>query len=205
MDAPAADALVIEGYVKKAFRKAAWSLAVLFVVVVMVGAIFEQELMHAAEWTERTVGVAGLGAMVFLTDTFTLPFPPDLALLVVASSARRAEWYWIVPLLGCTSALGGCVGWWFGTKLSRVRWVSRINAHLQQKQSALFTRYGGLTVAIGSLTPVPFSVTCWAAGALGMPFRTFLPPCLLRIPRFIAYYLILAKAMSGSEWLNRLL
>jgi membrane protein YqaA with SNARE-associated domain len=205
MDAPAADALVIEHYAKKAFRRAAWSLAALFVVVVMLGAVFEQELMRTAEWTERTVGIPGLGAMVLATDTFTLPFPPDLALLVIANSARRVDWYWVVPLLGCMSALGGCVGWWIGTKLSRLSGVRRISAQLQQKHSALFARYGSLMVAIGALTPVPFSVTCWAAGALNMPFRTFLPPCLLRIPRFVVYYLILAKAMSGSEWLNRLL
>jgi membrane protein YqaA with SNARE-associated domain len=205
MGAPAADARVIEEYVKKAFRKAAWSLAGLFVVVVVIGAVFERELMQVAEWTERSVGVAGLGAVVFLTDTFTLPFPPDLALLVVANSARRVDWYWIVPLLGCMSVLGGCLGWCIGTRLSRLSWVSRLNAALQQRQSALFARYGALTVAIGALTPVPFSVTCWAAGALGMPFRTFIAPCLLRIPRFVAYYLILAKALSGSEWLSRLL
>ncbi len=194
----------LDRYLRGAFRRTAWSLALLFVALVCVGALFEAELLAAAQWTERAVGVAGLAGFVFIADSFTLPLPPDLALIVVANSARRNDWMWIVPLLGCVSAVGGVLGWWFGTRLSATRWVRRIKEQMERRQSALLTRYGGLAVAVGALTPVPFSVTCWTVGALGLPFRTFILPCCLRVPRFVAYYWVLANATRASAWLGSL-
>jgi uncharacterized membrane protein YdjX (TVP38/TMEM64 family) len=52
---------------------------------------------------------------------------------------------------------------------------------------AIVERYGTVGLAIGAITPLPYVWTTWAAGALGMPWRTFLPVSLLRIPRVFFY------------------
>lgn len=197
--------LELEQYVRSAGRKALGALAALFVALAIAGTMFQQDLMQAAAWTERTIGVVGLGGFVFLADGFTLPLPPDLALIVVANSPRRADWFWIVPLLGSVSALAGSLGFFIGTQLSRSRWVLLLCAGLKRRHAAALSRYGSIAIAIAALTPVPFSITCWAAGALGMPFRTFIIPCLLRIPRFVVYYVVLANATHVSAWLGALL
>ena len=52
---------------------------------------------------------------------------------------------------------------------------------------ALVERYGVIALAATALTPLPFSLGCWAAGALKMPFSTFFAVALLRIPRVAGY------------------
>jgi membrane protein YqaA with SNARE-associated domain len=63
-------------------------------------------------------------------------------------------------------------------------------------------RYGRLTVALGALTPLPFSITCWCAGGLGMPLARFLPVSLLRVPRYVVYYLAIAYADQLASHLS---
>jgi membrane protein YqaA with SNARE-associated domain len=56
----------------------------------------------------------------------------------------------------------------------------------------LIDRYGYWAVALGALTPIPFSITCWSAGMLRLGFGRFLLVALLRVPRFVGYYVVIA-------------
>jgi membrane protein YqaA with SNARE-associated domain len=143
---------------------------------------------------EQHLGVAGLGALVFVSDTLISPLPPDVVLVVIAKTELAADWRWLVPLGGALSALAGCVGFfigrWLGERRRAVpRWIrgDRLN-------QALVTRYGRWAVVLGAMTPIPFSVTCWLAGMCNMRFSAFAPITLLRIPRFVVYYLAIAQA-----------
>jgi hypothetical protein len=47
---------------------------------------------------------------------------------------------------------------------------------------------------LGAATPLPYSVSSWTAGALGVRRSTVLSASVLfRIPRFILYYLLIAS------------
>lgn len=182
-----------------AVRRTVWSLLGLFVLLATVGVAFESELQTAAERVEQTLGVPGLALLVFLADAFTLPIPPDLALVVVANSARSSDWLWIVLLLGSVSTLAGVVAYAVGKRLTRVAAIGRIRELVRGKHFAAVRRYGHLGVAAGAVTPIPFSITCYAAGALGLSFWAFCAVCALRIPRFFVYYWVLAYATRLSS------
>jgi uncharacterized membrane protein YdjX (TVP38/TMEM64 family) len=47
-------------------------------------------------------------------------------------------------------------------------------------------------VALGAVSPLPYSISAWAAGALGMELRPFVLVSLLRIPR-VGFYLWLIQ------------
>ena len=51
----------------------------------------------------------------------------------------------------------------------------------------LVRRYGAYALALTALTPLPYSLGCWACGALKMRFSLFLWVSLLRIPRVAGY------------------
>jgi membrane protein YqaA with SNARE-associated domain len=57
---------------------------------------------------------------------------------------------------------------------------------------SLVRRYGLIALALATLTPLPYSLACWASGALGVPFFRFCAVSLLRIPR-IAIFLWLIQ------------
>lgn len=179
-------------YVRRNVIYAILLLLGLLVGVGLVGLFYEEELLLATRWTYHTIGTPGLALIVFAADAFTSPIPPDLALIVVAKSELAKSWWVVVPLLGAVSVIGGNVGWLVGLKLGETRLARLLFGRFRDKQGALVARYGVVGVALGAMTPIPFSVTCWAAGMFHMPWRRFAVVSLLRLPRFLVYYAAIA-------------
>lgn len=160
----------------------------------LLGLFFEEELVAFAEQVEQTLGIGGLMLIAFLADFLITPLPPDLLLLVVAKSPMRDTWPLHVILLGLASWGAGAAGWMTGNRLGHSPWVLRRIGDLNGPIAQKLRRFGFWTVAIGALTPFPFSVTCWTAGMLGIPLRQVLWGGLLRLPRFFLFYWVLVLA-----------
>ena len=79
------------------------------------------------------------------------------------------------------------MGYLIGSRLSHTTWFKRIMDRHGKDAHALVVRYGSTAVAIGALTPLPYFIVCWAAGALDMRYRRFIGWSLLRIPRVAGY------------------
>jgi membrane protein YqaA with SNARE-associated domain len=191
-----AQALAAEraAYVRRNVVGALLSLGALFGIVVLAGVVYESELLALTHWIYHQIGIPGLATLLFLADSVTAPIPPDVILVVVAKTDLAHSWYWLVPLGGALSAVAGVFGWTLGVHLSGHRAIAPLLAQFNHRHGDRVRRYGKLTVALGALTPLPFSITCWSAGALGMPLREFFPVTLLRIPRYVVFYLGIAYA-----------
>ncbi len=48
-------------------------------------------------------------------------------------------------------------------------------------------RHGLVTIALAAITPLPFAICAWSAGALGMRLAPFLLGLSLRVPK-VAFY-----------------
>ena len=73
---------------------------------------------------------------------------------------------------------------------------SRVRNFVESRGGELMKRlhHGGTYVlAAAALTPLPYSIACWAAGAIKMPFGRFLAVSSLRVVR-VAGYLWLIEA-----------
>jgi membrane protein YqaA with SNARE-associated domain len=183
--------------VQQHLLKALLFLAAFLLVVAYLGIHFEEELMLGATLVVERIGFAGLAGILLVTDTLVTPFPPDLLLLVIANSPLAEHWWFYVSLLGLVSVAAGMLGWGIGRWLGHLQPVQRLFGGVQEHHREFIRRYGFWAVVLGAITPLPYSVTCWTAGMLGLRGLTVLLASLcFRAPRFLLYYWLLTSAGS---------
>lgn len=132
-------------------------------------------------------GISGpaLFLLVALNDFLVTPVSPDIALFLISQKSGGS--YLLVCALGAASVLGGAAAWLCGRLLENRFRPARLEKFIITNH-AMINKYGVWVVALGALTPVPYSLTCWAAGVLKMDFSKFSFMILLRIPRFLIYF-----------------
>jgi membrane protein YqaA with SNARE-associated domain len=160
---------------------------------------FEEELLQVATAIAHRLGVSGLAAIVLLADSVATPIPPDLVLIVVAKSPLKHAWWWAVPLLGAVSVLAGNIGFLLGGKIGNTRLAQVLLGSFRERNAPVVARYGWIAVALGAFTPIPFSVTCWAAGMLKMRWVVVAAACCLRLPRFVLFYWLITHSSTLSR------
>ena len=158
-------------------------------VVILAASFFKEPLTQFANWIIETFGMAGVLLGIIAADVFTFPIPPDLFIGIAATSDAPT-----VPMLIAiciTSVAAGSVSYVLGPQLRRIGFIERRLERWRPKGEVLFGRYGVWAVAIGALSPLPYSITCWMAGIYGMPYTKFFLATLFRAPRMVAYYLLI--------------
>jgi membrane protein YqaA with SNARE-associated domain len=175
--------------------KALVTLALFFVVLAVIGMVFEDDLLSATAWVAEHVGFVGMCLILLVTDTLVTPFPPDLLLVVVAHTELADNWLRYVLILGMVSVVAGMLGWSIGRWLGHFPFARRLFGEFKDENREFIRRYGFWAIAIGATTPLPFSATCWGAGILGIRWQTVLAAAVLfRIPRFVLYYWLIIAA-----------
>lgn len=153
---------------------------------------FRTELELTTQAIFDTVGLSGLAAVLFLSDALVSPIPPDSILILISASPYHADWPLLIPALGLLSSAAGCLGYAGGRYFSEhpraIAWFGQFRA----RGEANIQKFGPWGVALGALTPLPFSITCWGAGLLHLPFKNVWPSSLLRVPRYVVYYAAIA-------------
>jgi len=145
--------------------------------------IFRKEVHNFAQRCFSLYGFVGLCGFVVLMDSIIQPISPDF--IILSSTLGGASLLIAATIGGISSVSAGIIGYIIGKKLlKRERKTSFSSRHLINGK-ALFKKYGTWAVAIGALSPVPYSAICWSAGIYDMRFKRFLLTSLLtRIPRF---------------------
>lgn len=201
-DSPPVSLLERRTYIRRNVWRTLVSVVVLFGLLLAASIKYDAEIRVFTQWVFQFGGLWGLGLLVFLADSITSPIPPDFVLLVVATTNLKLQAWWLIPLGGGVSTTAGVAGWYLGGKLSEHRRLGPWLAKVSLRHASAITKYGRLTVALGALTPLPFSITCWTAGALKMPFGRFLPVSLLRLPRYVLFYLLIAYTQELSQQIS---
>ncbi len=186
----------LHDYVRRNLISGLVALGALIGALAITGRYFETELLLVTTTVYEHLGFAGLAAILAVTDSFISPFPPDLLLVVIAKSQLAQTWWLAVPALGVLSSASGLLGWAISRRVGNTRIPRLIFGRFQRYNAALVERYGTLAVALGAVTPIPFSVTCWTAGMFRLPFERLAWVTLLRIPRFVAYYLMIEWSVN---------
>lgn len=167
----------------------------------VLGFVFEEEMTGVTTWVVERLGFVGMAAILMVTDTLVTPFPPDILLAVIARSRLADDWPVYVGILGLVSVIAGMTGYGIGRWLGHFRWSHRLFGDFKEDHRKLLRKYGFWGVALGAVTPLPYSVTCWTAGVLGIRWTKVLAASVLfRIPRFFLYYWLLAT--TGSLFSN---
>jgi undecaprenyl-diphosphatase len=147
-------------------------------------------------------------ALLSFTEAIIQPIPPDVMFLPMAYDERNSVnmllWLWFIVTFA--SVLGAMVGHTLG-KLYGTRLLDRFGKpHHRKRLEFLFERYGTWGMFIAAVSPLPYKVFGWIAGASDMKMRPFVIAGIFgRGLRFgleaILIYLYGDAAMDAATWL----
>lgn len=170
--------------------------AVLIGIVAVLAHFWLDEFKTLAQGTIESLGMPGVLFGLWLTDTFTFPIPTDMY-LAVAVGAQSPVIPTIIAICIVSMIAGNC-GYFVGPQITKIGFVRRRVEAFRPRGEKLFARWGVGAVAIGALTPLPYSIICWIAGIYKMPYKKFFWATFFRIPRMVAYYLIILSTWNAS-------
>jgi len=190
----------LDPYIRRNIALAAVMLVVLVVGLGVLSLRHEDALQAFTGEVFAFLGLPGLFAILFISDAVFSPVPPDAVLIVLSRTHYHEHWVLLILVIGFQSVLAGVTGYFLGRWFGDTRFGHLMLGRVRMQHARLIDRHGVLAVAVAALTPLPFSLTCWAAGMLHLPFRRFLWPCWLRLPRFFLYYAAIAYADDLARW-----
>ena len=158
----------------------------------------EHPKMHMPHWLAAMVAASGgLGLFVVsILDSSFLPFPSlnDFLLITLSvHSPLRMPYYALMATLG--AMIGGLTLYTIARKGEEALFRKRAGARAERVRDWV-QRNGFLTVLLAALLPppMPFKVIIFAAGALAMPLRVFIPAMLIaRLIRFFGEGILAVK------------
>ena len=174
------------------------ALVVLIGFVSALSRLFKPELEALGQGFLERFGALGLSLGTFLADAFHFPIPPQFYML----ASITGGWSPLESLaaIAAGSMVGGVVSHLIGRHvLWRVAFLRRIVDRSRARIDWLFARYGYWAVAVGSISPVPFSLLCNLSGLYRVPFRIFLVLSLFRIPRLLIFYALIHLGWSHAN------
>lgn len=152
---------------------------------------FQPEIRHFAKAMIESTGGWGVALGFFVVDAFSAPIPNDI--FSVFGRMGGMPFWEVVAWASSGSITGGCVGWWIGRHwIARNRWLRAWMRAQGGKSVERVRQQGGWFLAVAAVTPMPYSLVCWGAGIVRLPFGTVLGVSTLRIGR-IAFYLWLIE------------
>lgn len=141
-------------------------------------------LVHLTE----TLPVYGVLGFFFVSETVLGLVPPEIFI----AWAGKMDYPWLfLGFLASLSYLGGLVSYYIGyiiTKIPKVHNYLEVKMAKQLKNSK---KWGGFLIVVGALLPLPFSISCMAAGIIEFPFKSVALYGSLRFLRFLIYGLVI--------------
>lgn len=147
-------------------------------------------------------------ALLSFTEAIIQPIPPDVLFLPMAYEARENGglliWLWLVVTL--SSVLGAIIGHALGKRYGTKLIDTFGKPHHRQQLENMFERYGTLGMFIAAVSPLPYKVFGWMAGASDMKLRPFIIAGIfgrgLRFGLEALFILMYGEsAMRAVEWI----
>ena len=118
-------------------------------------------------------GLVGL-AVVSATEAILQPVPPDLLVIPMSLDAEgELELLAIFFVATLFSVIGSLGGYGIGLYAGRPAIEKLAKPTLSRKLDELIARYGDMGVFIAAVSPIPYKMLAWMAGAGKMDVKTF--------------------------------
>tara|TARA_R110002050_G_scaffold233063_3_gene368809 strand:+ start:40946 stop:41563 length:618 start_codon:yes stop_codon:yes gene_type:complete len=130
----------------------------------------------------------GVLAFFFVSETLLGLVPPEI---FIAWAGKMNNPWGYLSLLAFLSYFGGLVSYYIGhiiTKIPSFHNYLEVKMKDQLKNSK---KWGGFLIIVGALLPLPFSISCMAAGIIEFPFKNVAIYGSLRLLRFLFYGLVI--------------
>jgi len=160
--------------------------------VTLAGVAFRNPLEALGALFVDHLGLTGVFLSVVLIDTLPLTHEP---VLFLGWSGGLGFW-WIWAAAGSGSVLAGVFGWFLGGRFAHTAFVQR--QCIRYRIDILFERYGVWAVAVAALTPFPYAVATWSAGAARMPLGPVFAGSLVRLLKVWIYLSLIVAGWSAG-------
>ena len=127
---------------------------------------------------------AGVLITFFISETLLGLIPPEI---FIGWSKKTADPILNLSILATLSYVGGIITFFIGKaslKIERVRNYLEVKMAKHLKNTS---KWGGFLILVGALLPIPFSITCMAAGMIKYPLKGVVLFGLFRFARIALY------------------
>ncbi len=143
-----------------------------------------EALVHITE----ILPVSGVLIFFYVSETLLGLVPPEI---FIAWSGKLNQPWLYLGILAFLSYFGGLCSYWIGVGITK---IPTIHSYLEQKMTKQLKnskKWGGFLILVGALLPLPFSISCMAAGIIEFPFKNVIGYGSLRLLRFLLYGLVI--------------
>lgn len=158
---------------------------ILFLVISLI--IFNNYIYNINDGLEiitTTFSTLAILFIFFLSETILGLIPPEI---FIAWSKKTTNPIFNLALLATLSYIGGIFSYFIGKAVLKVRAVKKYFEEKMYKHLKNTSKWGGFLIVVGALLPIPFSITCLAAGMIKYPLKGVLIFGSLRFVRFAIY------------------
>ncbi|MFS4481871.1 YqaA family protein [Hyunsoonleella sp. 2307UL5-6] len=134
----------------------------------------------------------GVLSFFFVSETLLGLIPPEI---FIAWSGKMPNPWGYLSILAALSYLGGLLAYHLGKMITKIPSVHNYLEIKMQKQLKNSKKWGGFLIIVGALLPLPFSISCIAAGIINFPFKNVVLFGSLRLLRFAIYGIIIFSAL----------
>jgi membrane protein YqaA with SNARE-associated domain len=173
-------------FVWQAVKKAIPYILVIVAAVYVINHFFN--INEALVELTKTLPVYGVLAFFFVSETLLGLVPPEI--FIAWSAKMYAPWLYL-SVLALLSYSGGLVSYYIGHIITKIPKIHRYLEEKMDKQLKNSRKWGGFLIVVGALVPLPFSISCMAAGIIEFPFKNVVIYGSLRLLRFLIYGLVI--------------
>ena len=173
-------------FVGQAIKKALPYIIVIVSIIFVLNQFFniDKGLIHLTE----VLPVSGVLMFFLASESFLGLVPPEI---FIAWSGKLNQPWLYLSILAFLSYFGGLCSYWIGIGITKIPTVHNYLEQKMKKQLKNSKKWGGFLIIVGALLPLPFSISCIAAGIIEFPFKNVIVYGSLRLARFAFYGLII--------------
>ncbi|RCS28419.1 short-chain dehydrogenase [Polaribacter sp. WD7] len=167
------------------------------IVVVVIALFLINEYVYnineGLESITDTFSRPGIFTFFFTSETLLGLIPPEI---FIAWTKKTPEPIINLSILATLSYAGGLLSYFIGKltlKIASLRTYLEVKMAKHLKNSK---KWGGFLILVGALLPVPFSISCMAAGMIKYPFKNVVLFGLFRFARFAIYAWAIFKVVT---------
>ena len=170
-------------FVGRSLKKAIIPLSIIIAVIFLFNA-YIYNINHGLQKITEVFATQYILAIFFLSESFLGLIPPEI---FIAWTKKTTNPVVFLSILASLSYIGGIISFFIGKAALRINSIKNYLENKMAKHLKNTKRWGGFLIVSGALLPIPFSITCMAAGMIKYPLKGVLSFGLFRFLRFALY------------------
>ncbi|MFD2566494.1 YqaA family protein [Pseudotenacibaculum haliotis] len=179
-------------FVGRSLKKAALPIILIIVALFLVNK-YVFTIDDGLELLTESFSRTGVLITFFISETLLGLIPPEI---FIGWSKKTDDPILNLSILATLSYTGGIISFFIGKAALRIASVKNYLEVKMAKHLKNTSKWGGFLIIIGALLPVPFSITCMAAGMIKYPFKGVVLYGLFRFARFALYAWAIFKVVT---------